>query len=90
MSAMKRKKSKHDWVAMCRTMSERTGNGLGGGACERCGRPIYPVEPINVHHKKSRSRGGPDEPANLACLCLPCHNWAHNFPAEARKEGFTV
>lgn len=44
-----------------------------GGSCERCGAP----DPLRVHHRKLRSQGGDNKPANLAALCDYCHFIVH-------------
>ena len=43
------------------------------GWCERCG--IRPA--TECHHRLYRSRGGTDDPLNLAALCQPCHMGCH-------------
>lgn len=57
-----------------------------GGVCERCGAAWA----AHVHHRKLRSQGGSDSPANLAALCLPCHGWCHAHPADAVADGWIV
>jgi hypothetical protein len=47
--------------------------------CERCGAVQNPLE---LHHRLYRSRGGQDGPENLVALCgrgntSACHGWAH-------------
>lgn len=42
--------------------------------CEVCGNRWG----LQIHHIKSRGSGGHDEPQNLICLCVACHNQAHN------------
>ena len=54
--------------------------------CERCGRR----PPSEAHHRWLRSQGGPDDPANLAALCVFCHKWCHANPAAAVEEGWIV
>jgi 5-methylcytosine-specific restriction endonuclease McrA len=37
-------------------------------------------QPLQIHHVIFRSqKGGHDIPENLICLCLPCHQKAHNL-----------
>jgi len=33
--------------------------------------------PVHVHHRKYRKRGGTNSPMNLLHLCEPCHSWIH-------------
>jgi len=39
------------------------------------------------HHRKSRARGGSDDPANLLDVCPYCHRLIHDHPAEAHDRG---
>ena len=61
-----------------------------GGYCELCGRP----GDLALHHRKLRSQGGEDEPANLVAIHHHCHNLGTNSvhlnPAMAKKTGFIV
>ena len=47
-------------------------------SCELCGK----VRPINnglqIHHIIYRSHMGTDDVENCMCLCVDCHNMAHN------------
>lgn len=56
-----------------------------GDWCVRCGQTA-----VHTHHRKLRSQGGGDEPANLIRLCLGCHTWAHSNPADAYASGYLV
>ncbi|MFZ4431565.1 MAG: HNH endonuclease signature motif containing protein [Microthrixaceae bacterium] len=57
-----------------------------GATCE------YPGcrEPwVDMHERKKRSRGGSVlDPANIALLCRPHHEWTETNPAEATLMGF--
>ena len=33
--------------------------------------------PVHVHHRKYRKRGGTNSLSNLVHLCEPCHSWIH-------------
>lgn len=53
--------------------------------CVICGKSAQ-----HTHHRKRRSQGGTDEPANLMRVCLECHDWIHNNPAKAFAKGWLV
>lgn len=53
--------------------------------CARCGEPA-----VHKHHRKMRSQGGLDDPANLAALCLGCHTHIHANPKESYEQGWLV
>jgi 5-methylcytosine-specific restriction endonuclease McrA len=57
------------------------------GLCERCGRGVMQAD---MHHRKLRSRGGPDSASNLVHICRRCHNWIHENPAAATTDGWMV
>ncbi len=40
-----------------------------------------------VHHVVLRSAGGADTADNLLHVCMPCHNWIHANPDDARTRG---
>ena len=40
-----------------------------------------------AHHKRRRSQGGQDTPANLLWICRACHDWCHRYPAQAKALG---
>lgn len=49
-----------------------------GGRCEVCGIDA----PLELHHRRYRSRGGHHRPSNLVAVCgwgnhSGCHGWAH-------------
>ena len=52
-----------------------------------CGRTRF----LEVHHRRPRSQGGGNEPANLQVLCSACHQLVHrqgcSQPALHRQEG---
>lgn len=43
---------------------------LSAGVCERCGA----TDNLTVDHRIPLSRGGKDDPSNLACLCGSCNS----------------
>ena len=53
--------------------------------CFRCGQ-----EAAHKHHRKLRSQGGDNSPANLIRVCAECHDWIHYNPAEAYEQGYLV
>jgi len=54
--------------------------------CQRCGT----TRNLDVHHKLPRGRRGRDELENLVTLCRMCHDWVHDHPFEAWRQGFTI
>jgi hypothetical protein len=64
-----------------------------GDSCARCGHGLSGVRGENwsIHHRKLRSQGGNNSPANLVALCghgtVGCHGFAHRAPKRARMEG---
>lgn len=49
----------------------------------------------DVHHRRPRQMGGTshawiNQPANLICLCRPCHRWAEEHYAEAVAQGYRI
>lgn len=86
----------HDWPAMAESIFSRS-----GGRCERCRATIIrkvDITKANVHHILPRSKGGTDDPINLALVCSPiqfyggpdysCHTAIHANPIRSRKEGW--
>lgn len=59
------------------------------GRCERCSTRIT-RETGQFHHRKLRSRGGDDSPANCVALCPACHEWVHANPRLATVTGWMV
>jgi hypothetical protein len=63
-----------------------------GDYCEACGKPAQ--ESMALHHRKLKSRGGKDSPANLMRVHHKCHNLGtdsiHLNPAWAEDKGFMV
>jgi hypothetical protein len=43
-----------------------------------------------VHHRKMRSQGGTNDERNLLHVCLHCHMWIHDHPAEAYERRWLV
>lgn len=55
--------------------------------CERCGA----ARSADVHELRRRSQGGSIlDPANLACLCRPCHTHVTEHPVVAEAEGWAI
>ena len=46
--------------------------------------------PVHVHHRKFRSRGGTNSRDNLIHLCEPCHSFIHSHPEIADKLRFAL
>lgn len=63
-----------------------------GGYCEVCGLPALPS--MALHHRKLKSRGGKDTPANLIRIHHGCHNLKTNSihlnPENASQKGWMV
>jgi hypothetical protein len=61
------------------------------GQCARCGGPLGDPESWawSNHHRRLRSAGGSDLPANRLGLdgsgTTGCHGWVHHNPAHSRK-----
>jgi hypothetical protein len=59
--------------------------------CEKCGRPGTDMA---LHHRKLKSRGGKDSPANLMVVHHECHNLGtdsiHSNPKIAEVKGWMV
>lgn len=49
-----------------------------GGYCEKCGNPLE-ADNWALHHRKLKSRGGEDSPAN----CVALHHWCHNLGTDS-------
>ena len=50
--------------------------------CQTCGTYGDKLNPLTVHHKKPRCKGGSNSLDNLILLCSECHHDLH------KKEGF--
>lgn len=46
--------------------------------CEHCGKIRRINNGLEIHHIIFKSQGGKDNIENLICLCVPCHQMAHN------------
>lgn len=57
--------------------------------CVGCGRGLD-ADTLQAHHRKARSGGRDDSPANVISTCVRCHGWAHAHPREARDIGWIV
>lgn len=62
-----------------------------GGRCRVCKRRGNPyattlLDRLHHHHLIYRSRGGTDEPENVASICAQCHDAIHTL-GEMRLEG---
>lgn len=55
--------------------------------CELCRSTAYDLD---LHHIKTRARGGDDTPGNLVGLCRSCHRWVHDHVVEATAKGYLV
>jgi 5-methylcytosine-specific restriction endonuclease McrA len=60
-----------------------------GGRCAICGQGLSEKR-WECHHRKLRSQGGRDEPANLLALHPRCHSEAHDNRTWARERGYIV
>lgn len=56
------------------------------GACQVCLDGPGTV----VHHRKLRSQGGTNDPANLLLLCAGCHDYVHGHPALSYAAGYLL
>lgn len=45
---------------------------------------------VHTHHRKLRSQGGKNDPANELKVCLDCHRHIHLNPAESFANGLLV
>jgi len=53
------------------------------GRCEAAVEGVCAGRGDQAHHKRRRSQGGQDDPANLVWICSPCHTWVHGHPVAA-------
>ncbi len=65
--------------------------GRAYGLCERC----HNAGPLEIHHRKYRSRGGTHDVSNLVAVCgwgnhTGCHGWTHTQVWRSTSEGWTV
>ncbi len=58
-----------------------------GGRCEARFSELCTGVGVHAHHRKRRSQGGTNDPANLIWTCAPCHTKVHQSPAEALVAG---
>lgn len=58
-----------------------------GGRCEAQVEGLCLGRGDQAHHKRRRSQGGQDTPANLLWICRKCHDHVHRFPAQAEALG---
>ncbi len=42
------------------------------------------------HHRKTKARGGSNNPVNLVRVCASCHDFIHAHPKEAAERGFLL
>jgi hypothetical protein len=58
---------------------------MGPATCQRCSE----APAVDLHEPRTRARGGDaSDPAECIPLCRSCHDWIHEHPAEATREGF--
>jgi 5-methylcytosine-specific restriction endonuclease McrA len=55
--------------------------------CELCRKH---GEHLHVHHRRLRSQGGTNDPANLLYACYECHNEIHRTPELSYQMGWLV
>ena len=53
-----------------------------GWRCQICGCRVF----LEVHHLKTRGRGGDDAETNLVTLCRMCHGILHNKSRPRRAD----
>ena len=46
--------------------------------CELCSKQMPINHGLHIHHIVFRSHGGTDDVKNRCCLCVKCHDKAHN------------
>lgn len=60
-----------------------------GERCRKCGTKGSKDNPLQVHHKKPRCKGGTNNPDNLELLCANCHKREHlengGYPQREKK-----
>jgi 5-methylcytosine-specific restriction endonuclease McrA len=60
------------------------------GRCAAC-REVTPLAEGECHHRKLRSRGGPNTAFNCVWLCGSCHRAAHmDLAGQATRDGWLV
>lgn len=57
------------------------------GRCEAAVEGVCLSRGDQAHHKRRRSQGGQDTPANLLWVCRACHDHIHRHPSEAVDAG---
>lgn len=72
---------KKDESACRTTVRERSDS-----RCERC--PVMPA--VQMHHRKNRSQGGRWLVSNILHLCVDCHKYITEHPADAYDNGWSV
>lgn len=45
---------------------------------------------VHSHHRKTRARGGSNDPVNLVRLCHACHDWVHGHSIAATEMGLLL
>ena len=58
---------------------------------------IYPICRVcakrpstDIHHMNKRSGERLNDVSMFLPVCRPCHQWIHDYPADARDKGFLV
>jgi len=59
-------------------------------SCCEATTPVCTYRPEQIHHRRMRSQGGGDEPANLLYVCAACHRFIHDHPAESYERGWLM
>ena len=63
---------------------------VAGDLCQAGVRGVCTRGAQHTHHRKSRARGGRNNPENLLRVCFACHDWIHAHPGKAHERGFLV
>ncbi|HEU5032716.1 MAG TPA: HNH endonuclease signature motif containing protein [Spirillospora sp.] len=82
-----------EWEALRAAVHTRSGGRCEAGVVDKCRDRRGDFARLGghqAHHRKLRSRGGPDEVANLVAVCGYCHDWIHRHPRKATELGLIV
>lgn len=61
-----------------------------GGLCEARAASNCFGRGSMLHHRRRRSQGGSDDPANLLWVCAICHSLIHGLPGLALERGWLI